>query len=94
VQVVDFGLAKVVKRRYRNITETYTMTAGVGSLRYMAPECALNRPYNEMVSEATPAGWCRHCHTFVRWRAQRSTSGWRRPMCRCQVVTPGAVVNV
>jgi serine/threonine protein kinase len=51
VQVVDFGLAKVVRRKYSNSSEAYQMTSHTGSLRYMAPEVGMARPYNEKVRD-------------------------------------------
>jgi serine/threonine protein kinase len=44
----DFGLCTCVKR-FTSPTSVYEMTGGTGSLRYMAPEVALELPYNEKV---------------------------------------------
>ncbi|KAG5180147.1 kinase-like domain-containing protein [Tribonema minus] len=49
LKIVDFGLAKVVRRKYANLSEAYTMTSQTGSLRFMAPEVGLDKPYNEKV---------------------------------------------
>ncbi|KAG5186754.1 kinase-like domain-containing protein, partial [Tribonema minus] len=52
-KVIDFGLAKLIKRAKTDCRgqplERYTMTGETGSPRYMAPECHLNLPYNEKV---------------------------------------------
>ena len=41
------GLAKEVDPRTKLDDGTYKLTADTGSLRYMAPEVALGKPYNE-----------------------------------------------
>jgi serine/threonine protein kinase len=46
LMLFDLGLCTVVKR-CATIDTVYEMTGGTGSLRYMAPEVALNKPYNE-----------------------------------------------
>lgn len=48
LKLFDFGLMTCVKRP-ATITESYDMTGFTGSLRYMAPEVARKRPYNEKV---------------------------------------------
>eukprot|EP00549_Striatella_unipunctata_P025834 CAMPEP_0118702252 /NCGR_PEP_ID=MMETSP0800-20121206/17778_1 /TAXON_ID=210618 ORGANISM="Striatella unipunctata, Strain CCMP2910" /NCGR_SAMPLE_ID=MMETSP0800 /ASSEMBLY_ACC=CAM_ASM_000638 /LENGTH=307 /DNA_ID=CAMNT_0006603413 /DNA_START=110 /DNA_END=1030 /DNA_ORIENTATION=+ len=45
VKIFDFGLAKELDPKERVNREDYAMTAGTGSLRYMAPEVALSKPY-------------------------------------------------
>ncbi len=47
LKIIDFGLGKVIKRKYRVKSTLYQMTGGTGSLRYMAPEVANHREYNE-----------------------------------------------
>eukprot|EP00527_Entomoneis_sp_CCMP2396_P008091 CAMPEP_0198153428 /NCGR_PEP_ID=MMETSP1443-20131203/64158_1 /TAXON_ID=186043 /ORGANISM="Entomoneis sp., Strain CCMP2396" /LENGTH=421 /DNA_ID=CAMNT_0043819769 /DNA_START=25 /DNA_END=1290 /DNA_ORIENTATION=+ len=47
VKIFDFGLSKEIQPQYRQNNGTYLLTADVGSLRYMAPEVALGRPYNQ-----------------------------------------------
>ena len=44
--VFDFGVSKLVHRHTDAIAPAVKMTGMVGSLRYMAPEVALSRPYN------------------------------------------------
>jgi serine/threonine protein kinase len=46
LKLFDFGLSTCVKLR-ANVNEAYEMTGNTGSLRYMAPEIALKKPYNE-----------------------------------------------
>lgn len=46
---MDFGLCALLKRDAKDMSGTYTVTGCTGTLRYMAPECALNQPYNEKV---------------------------------------------
>jgi len=48
LKLYDFGLCTCVRQR-RNKDEAYEMTGNTGSLRYMAPEVALRRSYNEKV---------------------------------------------
>jgi serine/threonine protein kinase len=48
IKLLDFGLSACVKQR-SSINESYAMTGCTGSLRYMAPEVWLCRPYNETV---------------------------------------------
>mmetsp|Transcript_46494 Transcript_46494/g.140870 ORF Transcript_46494/g.140870 Transcript_46494/m.140870 type:complete len:398 (+) Transcript_46494:410-1603(+) len=49
VKIFDFGLAKRLHPDDRLDTGLYTLTGNTGSLRYMAPEVALGRPYDERV---------------------------------------------
>lgn len=46
LKVMDFGLASTVENGSPDSDQTYDMTGGTGSLRYMAPEVADSRPYN------------------------------------------------
>mmetsp|Transcript_9719 Transcript_9719/g.13642 ORF Transcript_9719/g.13642 Transcript_9719/m.13642 type:complete len:322 (-) Transcript_9719:19-984(-) len=48
IKLYDFGLSKILKERDRKgCSERYKLTGNTGSLRYMAPEVALNLPYDE-----------------------------------------------
>ena len=48
LKLFDFGLAKCVRKRVTE-TEAYDMTGGTGTLRFMPPEVAMYKPYNEKV---------------------------------------------
>lgn len=48
MKVFDFGLAIAIKERSSS-EEAFDMTGGTGTMRYMAPEVALNRFYSEKV---------------------------------------------
>lgn len=45
IKLLDFGLSKEVKKT-DNINDVYKMSGNTGSLRYMAPEVILSKPYN------------------------------------------------
>ncbi|CAM9850304.1 unnamed protein product, partial [Chrysoparadoxa australica] len=49
LKLIDFGLAKLVKRREgpAYVNARYNMTGETGSPRYMAPECHCSLPYSE-----------------------------------------------
>lgn len=49
IQLFDFGLAKRLDGVTRTEDGCYLLTGNTGSLRYMAPEVALDKPYNETV---------------------------------------------
>eukprot|EP00521_Asterionellopsis_glacialis_P011988 CAMPEP_0195299234 /NCGR_PEP_ID=MMETSP0707-20130614/25131_1 /TAXON_ID=33640 /ORGANISM="Asterionellopsis glacialis, Strain CCMP134" /LENGTH=529 /DNA_ID=CAMNT_0040361575 /DNA_START=87 /DNA_END=1676 /DNA_ORIENTATION=- len=46
LKLFDFGLAKELNPNEGNFDGTYEMSGQTGSRRYMAPEVALNEPYN------------------------------------------------
>lgn len=46
LKLFDFGLCTCVRKKTFD-SESYEMTGNTGSLRYMAPEVASRRPYNE-----------------------------------------------
>eukprot|EP00595_Chromulina_sp_UTEXLB2642_P000866 CAMPEP_0196766894 /NCGR_PEP_ID=MMETSP1095-20130614/32399_1 /TAXON_ID=96789 ORGANISM="Chromulina nebulosa, Strain UTEXLB2642" /NCGR_SAMPLE_ID=MMETSP1095 /ASSEMBLY_ACC=CAM_ASM_000446 /LENGTH=202 /DNA_ID=CAMNT_0042131757 /DNA_START=856 /DNA_END=1461 /DNA_ORIENTATION=+ len=48
LKIFDFGLCACVKAQSSN-AETYRLTGNTGTLRYMAPEVALGRGYNNTV---------------------------------------------
>lgn len=47
LQIFDFGLAKELRDSFKNEDGTYKLTEMTGSPRYMAPEVANGKPYNE-----------------------------------------------
>lgn len=47
VKIFDFGLAKELDQSKKLEDGTYNLTGDTGSPRYMAPEVALSKPYNE-----------------------------------------------
>ena len=47
VKIIDFGLARVVDNASPDMDELYEMSGETGSLRYMAPEVASSKPYNQ-----------------------------------------------
>lgn len=49
VKIFDFGLAREFPKSEVMTNGTYQLSGKTGSLRYMAPEVALEKPYNETV---------------------------------------------
>ena len=49
IKLFDFGLCCVVRPDDNRTPDGYRMTGNTGTLRYMAPEVALNRPYHTAV---------------------------------------------
>lgn len=62
LKVLDFGLCTCVKVRRRSDI-FYEMTGNTGSLRYMAPEVALRKPYGEKVDV--------HSYGIIMWQMAR-----------------------
>mmetsp|Transcript_25427 Transcript_25427/g.54695 ORF Transcript_25427/g.54695 Transcript_25427/m.54695 type:complete len:513 (+) Transcript_25427:43-1581(+) len=46
LKMFDFGLAKRITNADKSDDELYKLTGNTGSLRYMAPEVAMNKPYS------------------------------------------------
>ncbi|KAL3758729.1 hypothetical protein ACHAWU_001456 [Discostella pseudostelligera] len=49
VKIFDFGLATEFPKSGKLADDTYQMSGKTGSLRYMAPEVAKEKPYNESI---------------------------------------------
>ena len=82
-KLFDFGLCRCVKKR-RSEDDTYEMTGNTGSLRYMAPEVVLNKPYTEKVDV--------YSFAMVIWALARGKppfKGFDRDMHRIRVVESG-----
>eukprot|EP01037_Dinobryon_pediforme_P024906 gene24906-26869_t len=47
LKLFDFGLMACVKKCHRTRNDSYKMTGWTGTMAYMAPEVALQKPYNE-----------------------------------------------
>jgi serine/threonine protein kinase len=62
LKLFDFGLATCVEAR-RDSKTSYNMTGNTGSLRYMAPEVALQMPYTETVDV--------HSFALISWQMAR-----------------------
>jgi hypothetical protein len=62
LKVLDFGLCTCVKVRRRSDI-FYEMTGNTGSLRYMAPEVAMRKPYGEKVDV--------HSYGIILWQMAR-----------------------
>mmetsp|Transcript_16212 Transcript_16212/g.22140 ORF Transcript_16212/g.22140 Transcript_16212/m.22140 type:complete len:333 (+) Transcript_16212:232-1230(+) len=83
LKLFDLGLATCVKKQ-SDTTEVYEMTGYTGSLRYMAPEVALRKAYNEKVDV--------HSFGIILWEmltGKLPFNGMRRKEYMSQVVGLG-----
>jgi serine/threonine protein kinase len=83
LKLFDFGLCRCVRKRLSE-SDAYEMTGNTGSLRYMAPEVVLNKPYTEKVDVFSFA--------VVIWTIARGRlpyKGYDRAMHRTRVVIGG-----
>mmetsp|Transcript_5277 Transcript_5277/g.7938 ORF Transcript_5277/g.7938 Transcript_5277/m.7938 type:complete len:528 (-) Transcript_5277:219-1802(-) len=79
-KLLDLGLAKCVPKS-QDQDATYEMTGATGSVRYMAPEVAESRPYNEKVDV--------HSYSIVLWEMKsmrKPYEGLHRDQFLSQVV--------
>jgi len=49
VKIFDFGLCRDMPEELENANDVYKMSGRIGTLRYMAPEVALSKKYNQKV---------------------------------------------
>lgn len=83
LKLFDFGLCRCVKQRSSD-SQVYEMTGNTGSLRYMAPEVVLGKPYTEKVDV--------YSFGMIMWTFARNKSpfkGFDRAMHRARVVMEG-----
>uniref|UniRef100_A0A7S0GFP8 Protein kinase domain-containing protein n=1 Tax=Proboscia inermis TaxID=420281 RepID=A0A7S0GFP8_9STRA len=59
VKIFDFGLSRELDEDDSDKDGTYKLTGCVGSLRYMAPEIALNQSYNNKIDN--------YAYSMVLW---------------------------
>ena len=83
LKLFDFGLCRLAKKR-TSPNEVYEMTGNTGSLRYMAPEVVLGKPYTEKVDV--------YSFAMIMWTLARNKSpfkGFDRTQHRTRVVVEG-----
>jgi len=49
VKIFDFGICREMPEELENVNDVYKMSGRIGTLRYMAPEVALSKKYNQKV---------------------------------------------
>jgi len=55
VKIFDFGLCREMPEACTNVNDVFKMSGRIGTLRYMAPEVALSKSYNQ---KADTYSWC------------------------------------
>lgn len=91
VKIFDFGLSRELPRRCDNVNDVYTMSGAIGTVRYMAPEVALSRQYNQKVDTYSWSMLYWSCITLEKPYASMSRSVHRSDVCICghRPVLPG-----
>ena len=83
VKIFDFGLSRELPRRCDNVNDVYTMSGAIGTVRYMAPEVALSRQYNQKVDTYSWSMLYWSCITLEKPYASMSRSVHRSNVCIC-----------
>mmetsp|Transcript_26033 Transcript_26033/g.38479 ORF Transcript_26033/g.38479 Transcript_26033/m.38479 type:complete len:407 (-) Transcript_26033:116-1336(-) len=81
VKIFDFGLARELPNKKFSMSDAYHMTGKVGTLRYMAPECARSKQYNQKVDSYSLALLFWNCLTLNRPYDGMSRSDHKQKVC-------------
>mmetsp|Transcript_22141 Transcript_22141/g.33468 ORF Transcript_22141/g.33468 Transcript_22141/m.33468 type:complete len:369 (+) Transcript_22141:47-1153(+) len=81
VKIFDFGLARELPNKKFNVSDLYHMTGKVGTLRYMAPECAISKQYNQKVDSYSWGLLFWNCLVLDRPYEGMSRSDHRQQVC-------------
>jgi len=82
VKIFDFGLARELPEKCDNINDVYKMSGRIGTLRYMAPECAFGQPYNQKVDTYSWAHLFWSCLALNKPYANMSRTGYLTNVCK------------
>lgn len=81
VKIFDFGLARELPKDCTNVNDIYQMSGKIGTLRYMAPEVALCRQYNQKVDTYSWAILFWQCLSLEKPYAEMSRSMHQQLVC-------------
>jgi serine/threonine protein kinase len=82
VKLFDFGLARELPKECTNVNDIYQMSGKIGTVRYMAPEVALSREYNQKVDTYSWSVLYWQCLTLQKPYAEMSRSTHHQSVCR------------
>lgn len=82
VKLFDFGLARELPKESTNVNEVYEMSGKSGTVRYMAPEVALSKNYNQKVDTYSWAMIYWSCLTLEKPYGDMGRSVHTQLVCR------------
>jgi len=82
VKLFDFGLARELPEECVDVNDVYCMSGWVGTLRYMAPEVALSKKYNQKVDTYSWAIILWYCLTLTKPYATMTRSIYLNNVCK------------
>lgn len=82
VKLFDFGLARELPEESTNVNDVYEMSGKIGTVRYMAPEVALSREYNQKVDTYSWSVIFWQCLTLQKPYAEMSRATHNQLVCR------------
>ena len=81
VKIFDFGLSRELPQPCVNVNDTYHMSGKVGTVRFMAPEVALSKEYNQKVDTYSWSMLYWNCITLEKPYAEMSRSAHSSLVC-------------
>mmetsp|Transcript_25053 Transcript_25053/g.41565 ORF Transcript_25053/g.41565 Transcript_25053/m.41565 type:complete len:418 (-) Transcript_25053:666-1919(-) len=82
VKIFDFGLSRELPENCGNVNDVYNMSGKIGTVRYMAPEVALSREYNQKVDTYSWSMLYWQCLSLEKPYAEMSRSTHQQLVCR------------
>lgn len=82
VKLFDFGLSRELPKEVTNVNDVYNMSGKIGTVRYMAPEVALSKEYNQKVDTYSWAIMFWSCLTLEKPFAEMGRSAHLQQVCR------------
>lgn len=82
VKLFDFGLSRELPKDCTNVNDVYKMSGKIGTVRYMAPEVALSKQYNQKVDTYSWAVMFWSCLTLEKPYADMGRATHLQLVCR------------